>query len=88
MRSNDDYDIKCEMATVEERLYAFKDKVEEMVRRQIELERRLHDAELCVMENAELQRKYDELLTENFKLKTQLMQLNNSTDSSTTSVST
>ncbi|VDD97243.1 unnamed protein product [Enterobius vermicularis] len=80
MKSTDDFDIKTEMATVEHRLYAFKEKLELMVRRQVELEKRLQDAEVYAGENVQLQRRNDQLLAENCELRSQLQQLSANAD--------
>ena len=58
-------------------LHLFIDRMEMMMTRQAELEKRLRDAEMRAEGAVELRRKYDRLLAENIELRQRLSSQNN-----------
>lgn len=64
--------LKKDMAALEERLYAFKDKFEALFSQNAELQRRLNEAEERAAEADELKEKYEKLLAENKELREEL----------------
>ncbi|MFH4978219.1 hypothetical protein AB6A40_004928 [Gnathostoma spinigerum] len=68
-----------QMAVLEERLYAFKDKLEAIIERQYELERRLHESEKALNEANVIREKYTALMAIHEELKRRVNDANSPT---------